>query len=273
MKAFRELRRRLALDDGLSIIGVAIASLIILVSLVPAASLFTASTVTSVSGQARVIASNIATQVVEADRSLLANDFSAFEYQYWYFPNKSSPYSGTNPDPIPPGICTTGLGSAGSPCQVETAGLGEPFTVSQGISWVPSTSPVALEIDATVSWGTGPGAGSVVVSTKVAPPSWLMVGPKDLYTVSPSSCTSTPTGFPTTGEVQAFAVFSFSGTDNTNLANMGQFPVGSMSQAQFLLNQDAVYGGNTVDSISGVAFNSGSLSVFCTVNHTSLSGG
>lgn len=270
VEAFRELRHRLALDDGLSIIGVAIASVIILVSLIPAASLFTASTVTSVSGQARVIASNIATQVVEADRSLLANDFSGFEYQYWYLPNSGNPFAGTNPDPIPPGICTTG-GSAGSPCLVQTAGLGEPFTVSQAISWVPSGSPTALEIDATVSWGVGPGAGSAVVSTKVAPPSWLMVNPKRVYTVS--SCFPVPAGFPVSGQVQAFAVFSFQGLDTTNLANLGQFPVGNMSNAQFLLNQDAVFGGNQVDSISGVAFNSGSLSVYCPMSQISLSGG
>ena len=154
---------------------------------------------------------------------------------------------------------------------VQTAGLGEPFTVSQAISWVPSGSPTALEIDATVSWGVGPGAGSAVVSTKVAPPSWLMVNPKRVYTVS--SCFPVPAGFPVSGQVQAFAVFSFQGLDTTNLANLGQFPVGNMSNAQFLLNQDAVFGANQVDSISGVAFNSGSLSVYCPMSHTPLSGG
>ena len=263
MEAFRELRRRLALDDGLSIIGVAIASLIILVSLIPAASLFTATTVTSVSGQARVIASNIATQVVEADRSLLANGFSEFEYQYWYLPNQSNPYGGTNPDPIPPGICTSGTGLSGSPCQVQTAGLGEPFTVSQVISWVPSGSPTALSLSATVSWGTGSGAGTSVVSTTVSLPSWLMVNPKKIYTAS--SCSPTPNGFATSGQVQAYAVFNFQNQDSSSLASLGQVPVAGMSGAQFLLNQDAVYGTVQVDTISGVAFTSGSASVYCSM--------
>ncbi len=211
MAAFRKLRRRLALDDGLSIIGVAIASLIILVSLIPAASLFTAATVTSVSGQARVIASNIATQVVEADRSLLANDFSAFLYQYWYLPNQNSFMlsSSTLLGKVSPGICTNGgEGTLSSPCQVQTAGLGEPFTVSQTIGWSTTSGTTnSLSIDATVSWGSGTGSGSVDVRTQIAAPSsaYNFSSTTDSTLLKVELPTS-PTSFPTSGQVSAFAL-------------------------------------------------------------------
>ncbi len=257
--AFRNLRHRLALDDGLSIIGVAIASLIMLVSLIPAASLFTAATVTSVSGQARVIASNIATQVVEADRSLLANNFSGFEYNYWYLTNGSK-FSNISSGsyPIPPGICPSGTtlpsGGTSAPCSAQSSGLGEPFTVSQNINWVTAGSSWTLEIDAMVSWGSGAGAGSVDVRTSVNAPSFLMADPNKSYSLS-SLCTSM-TGFPTTGQVQAYAVSS----DSSNLASLGQVSASDIgtSGLLFLLNNDTSF-----DTPSGVAFTNGSKTAYC----------
>ena len=229
------------MDDGLSIIGVAIASLIILVSLIPAASLFTAATVTSVSGQARVIASNIATQVVEADRSLLANDFSGFEYQYWYLPNVSNPFAGANPDPIPPGICTSGnTGAPVSPCLVLSAGLGGHFTVSQNVSWVPVNDMTALEIVASVEWTIGSSAGSVHVKTQVAAPS--SVAALSSNSGDPRLLTLTeplPAVFPTTGQVSVYAVNSDGSGDSYPTAFLGTLPAQQVKNyPYFLVNND-----------------------------------
>ena len=284
--AFRNLRRRLALDDGLSIIGVAIASFLILIALAPAASLFTATTVASVSGQARVFASNIATQVVEADRSLASNDFSSFIYNYWYLPKTNS-----NAPLLPTVICSKGGGTSASPCIVNSNGLGAPFTVTQIASWSSSSSstPSTLDLSVTVTWTVGGNQGSVAVQSAVADPSWITANPQKLYQFSTSEnprswlpstttgCDSSTLHVFSSASVSAYAILVFQNSDSATWAYLGQVPgselTGSPSSVSFLMNNDAYYAGTQVDSIGGVAFVSGSTTVNCYLNNgTSVPG-
>ncbi len=198
-------------DDGLTIIGVMIAVALMVVALIPASSLLDSTTIISSNSQDRVIASHLATQILEADRTLAANSFT-------YFADTFVPLSGKT-NSIPSVI----------PNPYIQSGTGVQFTSTQTLSWLsippvtgstpPYQYPDLLQLTATVRWGQGTLAGgTVTVSTQLsAPTSSGVFGPLPSSTVE---VTASATGI----DAQKLSVYAAPTYFYLSPGNSGQAP-------------------------------------------------
>ena len=154
-------------EDGLSIIGVVIASLIIMLALIPAAALLESTLAVSADNQHRVVAANLATQQMETIR----NDIATQTFSTWL--------QGTG--------LTTSTSSASLAPITQTVGS-ITYTVNTGLSWSPgnfqtggcsavtataSQAPPLLEVAIKVTWPNERLATPVSLVSSINAPSSL----------------------------------------------------------------------------------------------------
>ena len=131
-------------EDGMSIIGVVIASLLIMLALIPAAALLESTLAVSADNQHRVVAANLATQQMESIR----NDIATQGFTTWL--------SGTGM------IATTGMAVS-------------PSTSSVNLKQVPDTvGSITYTVDTNLAWSAGTfqqgGCTSITATATQAPP-------------------------------------------------------------------------------------------------------
>ena len=154
-------------EDGLSIIGVVIASLIIMLALIPAAALLESTLAVSADNQHRVVAANLATQQMENIR----NDIATQTFTTWL--------QGTG--------LTTSTSSAKLAPLAQTVGL-ITYTVNTALSWSPGNfqsggcsavtatagqAPPLLEVAIKVTWPNERLATPVTLVSSINAPSSL----------------------------------------------------------------------------------------------------
>ncbi len=154
-------------EDGLSIIGVVIASLLIMLALIPAAALLESTLAVSADNQHRVVAANLATQQMETIRNQIGTSTTSFAA--WLAANKfttSSSSSSLTPVTKTVGSITYTVNTdiAWSAGNFQTGGC-------SSVSVVTPQAPPLLEVAIKVTWPNQRLATPVDLVSSINPPS------------------------------------------------------------------------------------------------------
>ena len=188
MASYQRLHRSRRGDEGLSIIGVVIASFIILVALAPAASVLEATIAVSGNNQHRVVAANLATQQMETIRSQISQQ----TFAVWV---KAYGPTGTAAS-VPLTPISTLVGTTNYSVATNLSWTAGNFQTG-GCSSVTATAasvPPLLQVDVTVSWQNERLAQPVKLTELINAPSSLFntTSGSILVSVLPATITSSP---------------------------------------------------------------------------------
>lgn len=160
-------------EDGMSIVGVVIAALIIMIALIPAASLLEASLAVSANNQHRVVASNLATQQLETVRNQIAQDTF-----FAWVQNNGLPVTSvttTNPVTLAPVSQTVGSITYNVATTIRWSAAGD-FSTGGCSSITPTSSQIApvLQVAIAVTWPNERLAQPVTLAANINAPSSII---------------------------------------------------------------------------------------------------